>query len=87
MHTNSAMAMSAAAQWLQQALLDLCSDSNAPLQLDPEVVSSLVSYCEVAPAAEAQQYLYVSYLVHFKFVVECFIIFLKQIAQLCTVSL
>ncbi|KAG0604183.1 hypothetical protein M758_10G151100 [Ceratodon purpureus] len=52
------MAMSRAAQWLQQALLDQCSDSNAALQLDPEVVSSLVSYCEIASPSEAQQYLF-----------------------------
>jgi hypothetical protein len=62
------MAMSAAAQWLQQALLDLCSDSHAALQLDPEVVSSLVSYCEIAPPDDAQQYLFVS---HFPFYDGC----------------
>lgn len=59
--SETPMAMSRAAHWLQQALLDQCSDSNAALQLEPEVVSSLVSYCQIASASEAQQYLYVSY--------------------------
>jgi hypothetical protein len=54
------MAMSAAGQWLQQALLDLCSDAQSGVQLEQEVVSSLVSYCEIASPSDAEQYLLVS---------------------------
>lgn len=52
------MAVSAAAQWLQQALLDQCSGSSPALQLDEGLVSDLVSYCEIAAPSEAQQYLF-----------------------------
>jgi hypothetical protein len=42
--------------WLHAALLELCAE-----QLDPDVVSSLVSYCESAPPSLAADYLHVQY--------------------------
>lgn len=46
-----------AGTWLQQALLRLCSDPRSGIQLDPDVVDSLVSYCQHAPPSDATEYL------------------------------
>ncbi|KAJ7531020.1 hypothetical protein O6H91_14G029000 [Diphasiastrum complanatum] len=47
-----------AGEWLEKALLSMCDDdSTTGLQLDPEVVTSLVSYCQLAPPSDAGEYL------------------------------
>ncbi|CAA6664519.1 unnamed protein product [Spirodela intermedia] len=44
-------------EWLETALMDLAGRIQAGLQLDPDVVSGLVSYCELAPPEDAREYL------------------------------
>lgn len=51
------MALSEAASWLQQALLDLSRDKASGVQLEPDVLSSLVSYCELASPVDASEYI------------------------------
>lgn len=47
--------LSGAGTWLQQSLLDRCR--RGAIQLDADVVTSLVSYCERAPPSDAKEYL------------------------------
>lgn len=51
------MVTSAAGTWLKQSLVRLCSDVHSVIQLDPDQVASLVSYCERAPPSDAKEYL------------------------------
>ncbi|KAL4559284.1 hypothetical protein LXL04_031422 [Taraxacum kok-saghyz] len=48
--------METAGQWLEKALLDLCQKTNG-LDLDGDLISGLVSYCELAPPLDAKEYL------------------------------
>ena len=55
MSGTAAADVAGAGAWLHGALLELCST-----HLDPDVISSLVSYCESAPPSLAKDYLSVS---------------------------
>lgn len=49
--------METAGQWLEKALLELCKKIETGLDLDAEIISGLVSYCEMAPPLDAKEYL------------------------------
>ncbi|KAK6795466.1 hypothetical protein RDI58_008919 [Solanum bulbocastanum] len=49
--------MESSGQWLESALLELCNKIENGLDLDAEIISGLVSYCELAPPLEAKEYL------------------------------
>ena len=50
--------MVSSGEWLEAALLDLAGRTETGLlQLDADVVSGLVSYCELAPPEDAREYL------------------------------
>ncbi|EEF52173.1 Activating signal cointegrator, putative [Ricinus communis] len=49
--------METAGQWLENALLDLCKRIETGLDLDREIISGLVSYCELAQPLDAKEYL------------------------------
>ncbi|CAA7401101.1 unnamed protein product [Spirodela intermedia] len=49
--------MGSSGEWLETALMDLAGRIQAGLQLDPDVVSGLVAYCELAPPEDAREYL------------------------------
>ncbi|KZV28135.1 activating signal cointegrator 1 [Dorcoceras hygrometricum] len=51
------MAMESSGQWLEKALMELCNKVETGLQLDAEIISGLVSYCEMAPPLDAKEYL------------------------------
>ncbi|XP_050221481.1 uncharacterized protein LOC126671734 [Mercurialis annua] len=44
-------------QWLENALVDLCKRVETGLDLDREIISGLVSYCELAQPLDAKEYL------------------------------
>ncbi|KAL5722781.1 hypothetical protein ACHQM5_006256 [Ranunculus cassubicifolius] len=44
-------------KWLESALLDLCKNMKTGLDLDADLISGLVSYCELAPPEDAKEYL------------------------------
>ncbi|KAJ4972872.1 hypothetical protein NE237_006046 [Protea cynaroides] len=44
-------------EWLEKALLDLCKNMETGLDLDADLISGLVCYCEMAPAQDAKEYL------------------------------
>ncbi|XP_057481014.1 uncharacterized protein LOC130767944 [Actinidia eriantha] len=44
-------------QWLEKALLDLCKKIETGLDLDGDLISGLVSYCELASPLDAKEYL------------------------------
>lgn len=44
-------------KWLQDALIDLCSNVESGLQLDHDVITGLVSYCELAAPEDVNEYL------------------------------
>ncbi|KAJ0786165.1 putative Zinc finger, C2HC5-type, activating signal cointegrator 1 [Helianthus annuus] len=48
--------METAGQWLEKALLDLCRKTEG-LDLDGDLISGLVSYCDLAPPLDAKEYL------------------------------
>lgn len=48
--------METAGQWLEKALLDLCRKTDG-LELDGDLISGLVSYCDLAPPVDAKEYL------------------------------
>ncbi|KAJ9560181.1 hypothetical protein OSB04_005341 [Centaurea solstitialis] len=48
--------METAGQWLEKALLDLCRKTEG-LDLDADLISGLVSYCDLAPPLDAKEYL------------------------------
>lgn len=49
--------MESSGQWLEKALNDICSRVEAGLALDADMISGLVSYCELAPPQDAKEYL------------------------------
>lgn len=49
--------MESSGQWLEKALLELCGKIENGLDLDAEIISGLVSYCELAPPLDAKEYL------------------------------
>lgn len=49
--------MESSGQWLEKALMELCNNIQSGLDLDAEIVSGLVSYCELAPPLDAKEYL------------------------------
>lgn len=53
---------SSTGKWLEKALMELCHkmETGLGLNLDEEVISGLVSYCELAPPEDAKEYLDVS---------------------------
>ncbi|KAL8261348.1 hypothetical protein R6Q59_025397 [Mikania micrantha] len=48
--------METAGQWLEKALVDLCRKTEG-LDLDGDLISGLVSYCDLAPPLDAKEYL------------------------------
>ncbi|XP_072982519.1 uncharacterized protein [Typha latifolia] len=44
-------------EWLEKALLDLCEKIENGLDLDADLISGLVSFCELAPPLDAADYL------------------------------
>ncbi|GJV94084.1 activating signal cointegrator 1 [Tanacetum coccineum] len=48
--------METAGEWLEKALLDLCKKTQG-LSLDGDLISGLVSYCDLAPPLDAKEYL------------------------------
>ncbi|GMH01380.1 hypothetical protein Nepgr_003219 [Nepenthes gracilis] len=49
--------MESPGQWLEKALNDLCGRLGTGLDLDADMISGLVSYCELAPPQDAKEYL------------------------------
>ncbi|CAH2065014.1 unnamed protein product, partial [Thlaspi arvense] len=47
----------AVGQWLEEALLDLCRKPETGLNFDRDVISGLVSYCDLAQPVDAKEYL------------------------------
>ena len=52
----------AVGQWLEEALLDLCGKPESGLNFDRDVISGLVSYCDLAQPVDAKEYLDVIFL-------------------------
>ncbi|KAF8399469.1 hypothetical protein HHK36_015334 [Tetracentron sinense] len=48
---------SGSGEWLEKALVDLCRNMETGLDLDGDLISGLVSYCELAPPQDAKEYL------------------------------
>ncbi|XP_015883484.2 uncharacterized protein LOC107419254 isoform X1 [Ziziphus jujuba] len=49
--------MGSAGEWLEKALVDLCQKVETGLGLDTDMISGLVSYCELAQPQDAKEYL------------------------------
>lgn len=49
--------METSGQWLEKALLELSKKIETGLDLDADIISGLVSYCEMAPPLDAKEYL------------------------------
>ncbi|XP_010550636.1 PREDICTED: activating signal cointegrator 1 [Tarenaya hassleriana] len=49
--------MGTAGQWLEEALVDLCRKTDSGLDLDRDLISGLVSYCDLAQPLDAKEYL------------------------------
>ncbi|KAJ3677378.1 hypothetical protein LUZ60_003102 [Juncus effusus] len=49
--------METAGEWLEAALNELCGKMESGLQLDADLISGLVSFCELAPPLDAADYL------------------------------
>ncbi|KAM5570748.1 hypothetical protein ABKV19_011405 [Rosa sericea] len=49
--------MGQSGQWLEKALVDLCQKMETGLGLDRDMISGLVSYCELADPRDAKEYL------------------------------
>ncbi|KAK9748044.1 hypothetical protein RND81_02G031500 [Saponaria officinalis] len=49
--------METAGEWLEKALNDLCKRVESGLHFDADVISGLVSYCDLAPPLDAKEYL------------------------------
>ncbi|XP_010426207.1 PREDICTED: activating signal cointegrator 1 [Camelina sativa] len=47
----------AVGQWLEEALIDLCRRPETGLNFDRDVISGLVSYCDLAQPVDAKEYL------------------------------
>ncbi|KAK9116744.1 hypothetical protein Sjap_015691 [Stephania japonica] len=54
---GSGAGRSGTGEWLEKALAELCGRVESGLDLDADVISGLVSYCELAPPEDAQEYL------------------------------
>jgi len=72
--------MESAGEWLEKALVELCSkiETGLGLGLDQEIIKGLVSYCDLAQPPDAKEYLDVILLYstndnHFYFISEIFI--------------
>lgn len=48
--------METAGEWLEKALVDLCKRIES-MDLDGDIISGLVSYCELAQPLDAKEYL------------------------------
>ncbi|KAH0453740.1 hypothetical protein IEQ34_018064 [Dendrobium chrysotoxum] len=44
-------------EWLKKALVDICGRMESGLDLDADLISGLVSFCELAPPPDAAEYL------------------------------
>lgn len=51
------MGVESSGQWLEKALTELCGKMETGIELDGEIISGLVSYCEMAPPLDAKEYL------------------------------
>nr|GLL22206.1 activating signal cointegrator 1 [Ipomoea trifida] len=49
--------MASSGAWLEKELLELCKRIDTGLDLDSEIISGLVSYCELASPLDAKEYL------------------------------
>ncbi|KAE8674711.1 putative methyltransferase PMT2-like isoform X1 [Hibiscus syriacus] len=49
--------METTGEWLEKALMELCEKTETGLDLDREIISGLVSYCEMAHPLDAKEYL------------------------------
>ncbi|KAJ6814754.1 activating signal cointegrator 1 [Iris pallida] len=49
--------MGSAGEWLERALSELCGKMETGLDLDADLISGLVSFCELAPPPDAAEYL------------------------------
>lgn len=51
--------MESAGEWLEKALVELCSkiETGLGLGLDEEIIKGLVSYCDLAQPQDAKEYL------------------------------
>uniref|UniRef100_A0A9I9EM81 Uncharacterized protein n=1 Tax=Cucumis melo TaxID=3656 RepID=A0A9I9EM81_CUCME len=49
--------MATSGQWLEKALDDLCKKMETGWGLDKDMISGLVSYCELAQPQDAKEYL------------------------------
>lgn len=52
----------AVGRWLEESLLDLCQKPESGLNFDHDVISGLVSYCDLAQPVDAKEYLDVIFL-------------------------
>ncbi|KAI3454663.1 hypothetical protein Pfo_011326 [Paulownia fortunei] len=51
------MGMESSGQWLEKALMELRKKMETGIELDGEIISGLVSYCEMASPLDAKEYL------------------------------
>ncbi|KAL0355707.1 UNVERIFIED_CONTAM: Activating signal cointegrator 1 [Sesamum radiatum] len=51
------MGVESSGEWLEKALTELCKKMETGIGLDEEIISGLVSYCEMAPPLDAKEYL------------------------------
>lgn len=51
------MGLESSAQWLETALMELAKKMETGIELDEEIISGLVSYCEMASPLDAKEYL------------------------------
>ncbi|KAL2244238.1 activating signal cointegrator 1 [Sesamum indicum] len=51
------MGVEPSGEWLEKALTELCKKVETGIGLDGEIISGLVSYCEMAPPLDAKEYL------------------------------
>ncbi|CAH9126177.1 unnamed protein product [Cuscuta epithymum] len=49
--------MTSPGEWLEKELLEICNRVETGLDLDSEIISGLVSYCELASPLDAKEYL------------------------------
>ncbi|GER38572.1 activating signal cointegrator 1 [Striga asiatica] len=51
------MGIESSGEWLEKALMELCKKIETGLDLDGEIITGLVSYCEMASPLDAKEYL------------------------------
>lgn len=61
--------MESAGEWLEKALVSLCSRSDNSLDFDADLISGLVSYCQFASPLDAKEYLDVRYYYYYFFLI------------------